>query len=67
MGEKPGTMFGAAPPLMVPMLNVVVPNLGDEDQSTLRRELRAAIRCSIAETPSSGYPLNRLAVRSRNA
>jgi hypothetical protein len=50
-------MFAAAPPLMVPILNVVFPNCGSEGQSTLSNESKQEIRCSIAETPSSGYPL----------
>ena len=49
-----GTILGAAPPEMVPMLYVVWPNLGDEGQSISRSELRHLRRISIAEMPSSG-------------
>jgi hypothetical protein len=47
-------MLAAAPPEMVPMLNVVEPKAGDEGQVTSRRELRQRIRHSMAEMPSSG-------------
>jgi hypothetical protein len=54
MGWIPGTMLGASPPEIVPMLNVVKPNSGDEAQVMLIKELRQTIRRSIAEMPSSG-------------
>lgn len=54
MAWRPGTILAAAPPDIVPMLNVVVPKSEEEGQSTLRRESRHEMRCSIAETPSSG-------------
>ena len=49
-------MFAAAPPEIVPMLNVVLPNLEVDGQCVSSRELRHEMRCSMAETPSSGYP-----------
>lgn len=49
-----GTMLAAAPPEIVPILNVVFPNVEVDGQSTSSSELRHLIRISIADTPSSG-------------
>lgn len=47
-------MLAAAPPVMVPILNVVLPNRGWDGQSTCNSAWIQLIKCSMAETPRSG-------------